>query len=523
MIASRQLHIPYVLYTSETPADQRSIWAPASEVFGRRWIYIGTYAMLTMWQAVTCASQNGGSILVFRALAGFFGSSPLANAGGTIADVLDGRQMGIGMAFFSVAPFLGPALGPITGGFLGDAAGWRWVEGMLAIFCAVVTVMLFLWGAETYAPTILRSRADRLSKYTGKVYRFRSDAAKPLNVKELFIGSLIRPWKFLVFEPIVLLLSIYVAIIYGILYLNFAAYPIVFMQYRGWNAGEEGLAFLGIMVGAILSVFVVLFWGNKKYIRDVQKRGFPIPEDRLPPAFAASILIVIGLAGFAATDGPNVHWIASIIFGVPFGMGMVQLFLSILGYLVDCYTVYAASVLAANAVLRSLFGAGFPLFTKAMYDNIGIHWGAAVPGFLALACLPLPFIFYKYGPAIRKKCKYAAEAQEIMAQIIAARKAVAEEGAGRPDVEKNERSPVDVGMSNIERTISEEHGEDILDDYPEVMSLERSRSMQNEITDPRTRSNSLYRVRSGASNTSYTGGQRVHRAISPTVTKVIRE
>lgn len=489
---------------------------------GRRWIYIGTYAMLTLWQAVTCASQNGGSILVFRALAGFFGSSPLANAGGTLADVLDGKEMGIGMAFFSVAPFLGPALGPITGGFLGDAAGWRWVEGMLAIFCAVITLMLWLWGAETYAPLILRKRAERLSKYTGKVYRYRADAAKPLNVKELFIGALTRPWKFLIFEPIVLLLSIYVAIIYGVLYLNFAAYPIVFMQYRGWNAGQEGLAFLGIMVGAICAVAVVIFWGNPKYLKDVKKRGYPIPEDRLPPAFIASVIIVIGLAGFAATDGPNVHWSASIIFGIPFGMGMVQLFLSILGYLVDCYTVYAASVLAANAVLRSLFGAGFPLFTAAMYKNIGIHWGAAVPGFLALACLPLPFLFYKYGPAIRKKCKYANEAQQIMQQIIAARKEAAGGGgaAGAADEEKNR---VPGGGAELTQTVSPEHGEDVLDDYPEVMSLERSTSMQNEIYDRRTRSNSLYRATSGASQASYHGGARVGRVVSPTAQNTIHE
>lgn len=503
----------------------RSLWAPASEVMGRRWIYIGTYAMLTLWQAVTCASQNGGSILVFRALAGFFGSSPLANAGGTLADVLDGKQMGIGMAFFSVAPFLGPAIGPITGGFLGDAAGWRWVEGMLAIFCAVITLMLWLWGSETYAPLILRERAKRLSKVTGKVYRYRADAAKPLEVKELFIGALTRPWKFLIFEPIVLLLSIYVAIIYGVLYLNFAAYPIVFEQYRGWNAGQEGLAFLGIMVGAIMAVAVVIFWGNPKYLKDVKKRGYPIPEDRLPPAFFASVIIVIGLAGFAATDGPDVHWSASIIFGIPFGMGMVQLFLSILGYLVDCYTVYAASVLAANAVLRSCFGAGFPLFTAAMYKNIGIHWGAAVPGFLALACMPLPFLFYKYGPAIRKKCKYASEAQAIMQQIIAARK---EAAGGVPDEEKAARdavppSPEYQGGNQLALTQSPEHGEDVLDDYPEVMSLERSVSMQNEIHDRRTRSNSLYRVTSGNSQASYHGGARVARAVSPAVQKTIRE
>lgn len=77
----------------------------------------------------------------------------------------------------------------------------------------------------------------------------------------------------------------------------------------------------------------------------------------------------------------------------------------------------AASVLAANAVLRSCFGAAFPLFTTYMYRNLGIHWASSIPAFLALLCVPFPFVLYKYGPAIRKRCKYAAEAAAFMERI----------------------------------------------------------------------------------------------------------
>lgn len=446
------------------------IWAPASEVWGRRHIYIITYAFLTMWQAVTCAAQNRASILVFRCLAGVFGSSPLANAGGTVADILDATQMGLGMALFAVAPFLGPALGPITGGFLGDAAGWRWVEGMLAIFCGVICVVLFLFSCETYAPLLLRQRAARLSKATGKVYRYRVDAVKPFNARNLFMASLVRPWKFLFREPIVICLSIYIAIVYGILYLNFAAYPIVFMQGRHWSTGIQGLAFIGIMVGAILAVIVTITITNPRYIRVIKARGYPTPEDRLPPAMWGGVLIVIGLAGFAATDGPDVHWIAPIIFGGPFGMGMVALFLACMGYLVDTYTVYAASVLAANSVLRSLFGAAFPLFTRPMYEKLGLHWGAALPGFLAFACLPFPFLFYKYGAQIRAKGKYAAEAARMFAQIMAARKAAA---GGVPDVEKA-----------VQTDAQAESEDPALN--PEFYDLERSMSLEEELNSPNT-------------------------------------
>jgi len=96
---------------------------------------------------------------------------------------------------------------------------------------------------------------------------------------------------------------------------------------------------------------------------------------------------------------------------------MVLVFLGVMNYLIDAYTIFAASVLAANSVLRSLFGAAFPLFTTQMYNRLGIHWASSIPAFLALACLPFPFLFYRYGGPIRKRCKYASEADLFMKKM----------------------------------------------------------------------------------------------------------
>jgi hypothetical protein len=107
----------------------------------------------------------------------------------------------------------------------------------------------------------------------------------------------------------------------------------------------------------------------------------------------------------------------SIAAGAPFGFGMVLVFLSVVNYLIDSYTIYAASVLAASAVLRSLFGAVFPLFTSYMYRSLGIHWASSVPAFLALACVPSPFLFFKHGSAIRKRCKFSARADALARKL----------------------------------------------------------------------------------------------------------
>lgn len=310
-------------------------------------------------------------------------------------------------------------MGPVVGGFLGQGAGFRWVQGFMAIFSGLVWIVASLFVPETYAPLLLRKRARRLSKITGHVYRSKMDLERgEVSVKDAFGAVLLRPWILLFAEPIVLLLSIYMAIVYGTLYMLFDAFPIVFQEVRGWNEGVGSLPFLGVMVGMMTAVGYNM-WDNKRYVRiNKEYDGFAPPETRLIPTMIGGLAVPIGLFWFAWTDGPNVHWIVSIIAGAPFGFGMVLVFLSIMTYLVDSYTIYAASVLAANSVIRSCFGGGFPLFTTYMYHNLGIHWATCIPAFLAVGCMPFPFLFYRFGPQIRRRCKYASEADDFKRKLM---------------------------------------------------------------------------------------------------------
>ncbi|KAM5462790.1 MFS siderochrome iron transporter 1 [Microsporum audouinii] len=413
------------------------IWAPMSELFGRQVLFFGTYLALTAFNAGAAGSPNIQTLLVLRFFAGSFGSSPLTNAGGVIADMFPASHRGLAMGLFAIAPFLGPVLGPVIGGFLGESAGWRWVEGLLAIFSGTVWIIGSIFLPETYPPVLLRKRAQRLSKLTGKVYASRMDIEQgKLSIGQAFQTALMRPWILLFCEPIVFLLSIYMAIVYGTLYMLFSAFPVVYQQYRGWTPGIGGLAFLGVL-GGILIAMVVNLLDSRRYAKVSQEyKGFAPPEERLPVAIIGGIAIPIGLFWFAWTNGPQIHWIVSIIASAPFGFGMVLVFLSLMNYLIDAYTIYAASVLAANSVLRSLFGAAFPLFTRYMYQNLGIHWASTIPAFLALACVPFPFLFYKYGADIRKRCKFAGEADAFMQKIIQANSAQLES-----DLEISETDP----------------------------------------------------------------------------------
>ncbi|KAK3369229.1 major facilitator superfamily domain-containing protein [Lasiosphaeria ovina] len=402
-------------------------WAPLGELYGRQRIFIITFAAITAFNAGAAGAPTMAALLVLRFFAGAFGSSILTNAGGVIADMFNASERGLATSVFAMAPFLGPAIGPIAGGFLSETEGWRWVEGLMAIFTGVLWIIGVIFIPETYAPVLLRRRAKLLSKTTGKTYISTLDAGKPpTTLFQKCKTALTLPWVLLAKEPIVLITSIYIAIIYGTLYLNFAAYPIVFQQQRGWSPGIGGLAFIGTAVGVLIATIGSII-DNKRYVRlaAAAKGGVLPPESRLPPAILGSVLIPAGLFWFAWTCGPDIHWSVSIIASAFFACGLILVFLSLINYLIDSYVVFAASILAAGSVVRSLFGFAFPLFTGKMYENLGIHWAGSVPAFLALACVPFPFLFWRYGAPIRMRCEFASEAARILEQMRASRNAPA--------------------------------------------------------------------------------------------------
>ncbi|KAH8195930.1 hypothetical protein TruAng_009909 [Truncatella angustata] len=224
---------------------------------------------------------------------------------------------------------------------------------------------------ETFQPVLIEKKAKQLGL--------------PLpqhNFKSTLRNNLTRPSSMFLTEPILFLLSLYMAFVYGILYLDFTAYPYVFQQTRQWEAGISGLTFLGIGTGMAIAT------GSSPYINRV---------------YNVYVKKLGGLFWFAWTSTPSIHWASCVLAGIPFGIGFVTLFLGITSYLIDCYGKYAASALAANAILRSAFGAVFPLFSRQIYDKLGPAWATSVLGFVAVGMAPLPWLFYKYGPWIRAR------------------------------------------------------------------------------------------------------------------------
>ncbi|KAF3014716.1 hypothetical protein E8E14_007448 [Neopestalotiopsis sp. 37M] len=382
-------------------------WAPMSELYGRQVIYAITFTLATIFGGASIASKDIATLLVLRFLTGVFGSSAIVNAAGVISDIFEPRDRGLAVMVYTSAPFLGPTLGPICGGCL------------TVIFTGVMLILGLVFVPETYSPYLLKRRAKYLSRSCGKVYISKLEARKPKETAHAVLKHAIaRPWAILFLEPIVTLLSLYSSIVYGIVYLIFTAFPIIFQGQRHWSQGVAGLSYLGVMVGQFLAMITYVFMETsyrKKITRDPSKQT---PEARLDPAILGGVLLPVGLFWFAWTSYTSIHWAVGIVGSSLFGMGQVLLFISLINYVIDAYTVFAASALAGNAILRALFGAAFPLFTTNMYEHLGIQWGSSVPAFLALACAPMPFFFRRFGRHLRDRSRLAQEAHKTMAQMM---------------------------------------------------------------------------------------------------------
>ena len=87
------------------------VFAPLSEIYGRRIVYAATLAVAVVLVLPCASAQNIQTLLVFRALDGIAFSAPMTLVGGTLADLWRTEERGVPMAAFSAAPFLGPAIG----------------------------------------------------------------------------------------------------------------------------------------------------------------------------------------------------------------------------------------------------------------------------------------------------------------------------------------------------------------------------------------------------------------------------
>jgi MFS family permease len=318
---------------------------------------------------------------------------------------------GTAISLYAVAVNGGPALGPIIGAavMLNPRLSWRWTEYIQAIWASVIFTMTFFFLPELYPLVLLKRKAQQLRKETNNPRYYHPHEHLKLDIRSILSKQLSRPLRMLFTEPIVTCIAFYASFVYGVMYLALEVFPIAFQEIRGWNPIIGSLPFLALLIGVVSSVGLNI-WNQYRYTRISRAAdGKSVPEARLPPMAFGAVFFVVGVFWFAWTAEPPHHWILPCLAAVFIGVGFNCIFQQCLNFLIDMYSIYAASSTAAVTLLRSLMAAGLPLAAKPMIRVLGIGPALSIVGAVAAALLPVPFLFMKYGPALRKLSKLAPE------------------------------------------------------------------------------------------------------------------
>ncbi|KAI4210577.1 MAG: hypothetical protein LQ351_006555 [Letrouitia transgressa] len=295
------------------------IWAPWSEVQGRKWPLTISMLVGGIFTIASALAKDFQTLIICRFFAGVCGAGQLTVVPGVLADIFDNTYRGVAISLYALTVFVGPFTAPFTGGYLvSSSLGWRWVLYIPAFLSFANGGISFFFLRESYAPCLLVAKGAALRRQTDNWGIHAQHDQIDVDSRSLIDKFFTRPLKMLVTEPIILLVSIYMSFVYGLVYCLLEAYPYVFEEIYGFTPGVSGLPFLGLVIGQALG---------------------------------------------------------------------------------------AASTVAANIILRSSVAAGFPLFSRQMFENLGVQWACTLLGGLAATMVPIPLVFRVYGPRLRSKSK----------------------------------------------------------------------------------------------------------------------
>lgn len=389
------------------------IFSPLSEIpaLGRNILYIVTFILFVILCVPMALVNNFAGIIVLRFLLGFFASPCLATAAASYGDMYGATEMPYVIALWGGGATLGPALGPVIGGFAVEKKDWRWSTWELLWLSGPILILMLFFLPETSPDSILLRRTQRLRKRTGRTDLKSESEMRQRNMdpREITFQALIKPWQINALDPAVLFSTFYTGLTYGVYYSFFESFPLVYTETYGFNLGETGLCFLSVLVGLVVAVIVLcayLYFIAPKRLAKLD----PIPpEARIWPGLFATFCIPVGLFLFAFTARKSVYWVVSLL-GVAISMcGTFIITQCMFIYLPFTYPRYSGSLFAANGLARSLFAGAAIVFSRPMFLALGVDGGVSLLAGFSVLCVFGIYGIYYFGESLRRRSRFAGD------------------------------------------------------------------------------------------------------------------
>ncbi|KAF2768021.1 MFS general substrate transporter [Teratosphaeria nubilosa] len=383
--------------------------SPLSETPGRKAVVLATTPIFALFTLGAGLSTPVAGLITCRFFAGVFAAPAIGNASATITDYTAGRYRAVTMSFYYSIPTFGAVLGPLIGGFIVEAKGWRWTQWTIVFFIIVFYVPI-IFAKETYKKVVSSQRAKKLG-IAGPTTQIMTPAQA---LHYYATKLLIRPAHMLLTESIVSLVCLYSGFLFGLMYTSVTASSWVYQYYYNFNPTQQSLSFLGLITGTLLAPLPLISLDLLVYQPRLAKYRaslppidqFP-PEHRLFPAMIASPLMPVFLFIFAWTTRPDVRWIVPIVFQ---GLAMccsVIIYAPSNLFMMDTYgPLYGASAAGAAMLSRYTLSAIFPLFSLQMYRALGVGWATSLLAFCTALLAPVPWLFWRCSHRLRARIRY---------------------------------------------------------------------------------------------------------------------
>ncbi|PVH99975.1 MFS multidrug transporter-like protein [Periconia macrospinosa] len=379
------------------------ILAPLSEIYGRVTVLQSANLIYLVFNTACGFARTKNQILVFRFLSGIGGSAPQALCNGVLADTWPKEERGKGQAVYGLFTWLGPCIAPICGAYISSRTTWRWTFWSTSLVDVAVQILALVFLNETFAPIILGRKAKRLSKQLGHPFRTEYDSDERFT--KILRKRLMLPLIMMFTHPAVQAPSIYLAYMYGVLFLVLSTFPLVWENSYHQSKQIASFNYLSLCVGLIIGLQIshrLMDW-LYAYLKARKNLTSGVPEFRVPPMLLGGILCPIGLLIYGWTVQHNIHWIVPNIGCVILAIGLIIAFQCAQAYVVDAYDAnYVASAAVVGVIERILCGFSFPLFATQMYGRLGLGWGNTLLAFVTLVLAMLgPVLLWFFGARIR--------------------------------------------------------------------------------------------------------------------------